>query len=151
MDVPGNDIDDVLRWGLTVVILVSLVGILYFALTPQATGDQYTELYALGPDGNASDYPANLSTGDRGELIIGVTNKEKRTTEYTVVMQLENETLETRSFTLSHGETWEEPFTFSPASPGEKRLEVLLFVGDDPDTSEDPYRRLWFPITVSRR
>jgi uncharacterized membrane protein len=144
------DIDGVLTWGLAVVILFSLAGVGYFALTPQAMTDPYTELYVLGSEGNASDYPTELTVNQSGEVTVGVTNQEHDTETYTVVLQLANETVDTRTLTLEDENTWRGEFTFSPDSNGRKDLRILLFLGDASDTSGEPYRELWLQIDVSQ-
>ncbi|MEF8813603.1 MAG: DUF1616 domain-containing protein [Halovenus sp.] len=133
---------------LAVALVVALGGVVYVALTPGAAEDPFTEFYILGPDGNASDYPTNLTAGESGELIVGVTNNEQEEMTYTVVLARDGESLTETTGTVGDGETWEERVAFSVDEPGEHRLAILLFVGEDPDSLEDPYQELQLIVEV---
>jgi len=77
--------------GLTLALAASLVAaggtIAYVILMPRP-GETFTEFYILGPGGNASDYPKNLSVNETGGVIIGVVNHEASTVNYTVRVDL---------------------------------------------------------------
>ena len=133
---------------LALALVAALGGVAYVALTPDLTEDPFTEFYILGPDGTASNYPTNLSSGDTGELIVGITNNEHRAMTYTVVLTTEDEILGEEMVTVADGETWEERVDFSIYEPGQHRLAILLFVGDDPNSLEDPYRDLQLVVEV---
>src|SRR5437879_9320934 len=59
----------------------------YVFLVPRA-GETFTEFYILGPGGNASGYPTNLTPSQPGTVIIGVINHEAATADYTVRVDL---------------------------------------------------------------
>lgn len=139
----------VLTWTLAALLIASLAGVVFIALTPIAEDDPYTEFYVLGPDGNASDYPTNLSSGETGELIVGITNNENREMNYTVWLVLDDEPVAERTVELADGTTWEDEVQFTPAEPGEKQLDILLYNGGDADLGSDPYRELQLTINVS--
>lgn len=52
-------------------------------------GEKFTEFYILGPDGNASGYPTNLSVEEEGEVIIGVVNHEYAQVTYQLEVRLD--------------------------------------------------------------
>lgn len=135
---------------LALVVVVLLIGVAYVALTPQETTDPYTEFYVLGPDGQASGYPTNLTVGETGTLIVGITNREQKSVTYTVQLRLDDEPIESRAVTVDRGQTWEDRFSFAPESEGRKKLWIELYRGQSPDTTREPYRELWLSVNVTR-
>ncbi len=140
-----------LRRLLTGVLLVALVasaaGVAYVASTPDQ-GDAYTEFYLLGADGVAGDYPTELSTGEAGEFIVGITNNEHTQQTYTVAVVDRAVITEDRTVELGAGETWEEEFAVSFDEPGSHEVRILLFVGDSVGDPDEPYRELRFESAV---
>lgn len=61
-------------WILAVALVISMSGVIYIAMIPYEEPDPSTEFYILGPEGEASDYPDNLTVGESGELIVGIVN-----------------------------------------------------------------------------
>ena len=139
----------VITWALAVMLIVALAGVVYVALTPGAEADPYTEFYILGPDGNASNYPTNLSTGETGEFIGGITNNEHQSMTYTVVQMLDNESVTEQTVEVEEAKTWEGTLRFTPRDAGVKQLEILLYVGEDPDLEDEPYRKLELVVNVT--
>lgn len=137
-----------LTWALIAALVVSLSGVVYVSLTPHQQTDPYTELYILGSEGNASEYPQRLNVGETGRLTVGISNHEHRTTQYTLVYRLGNETIGTRTVSVESGETWQENLSFVPDSPGDKRLRIALYRGEEPSGS-DPYRSVYLLISVN--
>lgn len=152
---------------LTVALAVSIVfaaGALVYVLTTPRVGERFTEFYILGPDGKATGYPTNLTAGEQGRLIVGITNQEHAPVRYDARMIAQegtfvnasgnrtfqvdaNRTLATWAPSLEHNETWEENVTVSLQDPGQYRL---LFHLDMPNATEQPYRRLhlWINVTA---
>ena len=139
----------ILTWMLALALVASVIGVIYVAVTPQETTEPYTEFYILGTEGNASDFPTNLSVGETGRLIVGITNHEHERTTYTVVSTLKNRTVDKRTVTVADERTWEKEFSFTPESPGEKRLQILLYKGENVNSGEEAYRRLRLFVNVS--
>ena len=139
----------VITWALAVMLIVALVGVVYVSMTPGAEADPYTEFYILGPDGNASDYPTDLSPGETGELVGGITNNEHQSMTYTVVLLLDSESVTEQTVQVADGETWEGEFRFIPEDAGVKQLDILLYVGEDPDLDDEPYRKLELVVNVT--
>lgn len=139
-----------LTWILIFVLVASVAGVGYVAVTPRQTTDPYTEFYVLGSPANASNYPTNLSVGETGTLVVGITNHEHRNTAYTVSIVLGNRTVTARTMIISEGETWEGEFAFTPTSAGRKQLSIRLYRGTV-EHSNEPYRvlRLW--VDASQR
>jgi len=93
------------------------------------TGETFSELWILGPDRMADDYPFNVSSGKTYLVYVGVENHMSRSSYYTVYVKFRNETdplpnqtSETPSpleplfeygFVIRDGESWEMPLNFS--------------------------------------
>lgn len=139
-----------LTWVLAIALLASVAGVIYIAVTPQETTEPYTEFYILGPGGNASGYPTNLSVGERGTVIVGISNHEHEAVEYTLVLRLANETIAERTVRVADEATWERRISFTPTEVGRHRLRFLLYRGPHPDVSGEAYRslRLWIDVTA---
>lgn len=147
-DTQRERIERALTWTLAALLLLSLLGVVYVAVTPGSTTDPFTEFYILGPDGNASGYPTNLSVGETGTIIVGITNHEQREMQYTVALANNDSAITTRTVSVEDEATWEDRFTFTPETPGRLRLRVLLYRGDSADLNEEPYRRLRLYVNV---
>src|SRR5437879_2248495 len=77
--------------GLTVALAASLGvaggAVSYVILTP-SHGETFTEFYLLGPGGNTSGYPPNLTVNETGIVIVGIANHEAATVNYTIRVDL---------------------------------------------------------------
>ena len=146
----GSDLRAALNTALTVVLALALVasigGVVYVAVTPQQTGESFTEFYVLGPEGNASDYPTNLTTGGSGEVILGVTNNERRDLDYRVEVTWNGTTTAERRLRVPQGETREVPMDLTaPEEPGRYRVRFNLYVDNGSDTVYHRLR-LWVQV-----
>ena len=72
-------------------IIITAALFIYVMATPR-TGEKFTAIYLLGPDGTITNYPMTLSTGENATIIIGVTNHEYRTIDYTIEIWLIKQT-----------------------------------------------------------
>lgn len=145
---PAGGVGRVLTAVLLVALVASLAGVVYVSVTPTGTEDPYTGFYLLGDQGNASNYPLDLSTGETGSVTVGVVNREHEEHTYTVVVRLDDETIDRRETTVPDGATRRESFDVTPASTGRQRLLFHLYEGTDPDLDAEPYRRAQLWITV---
>ncbi len=129
---------------LVIAILLAISMTAYVIVMPEK-GEKFTEFYVLGPNGKAADYPTNLSTGEEGEVIIGIANHEYANVTYQLEVKLNGEVIDEDSIELMHNETWESPFTFKAIEAGEdQKLEFLLYKNEE----KEPYRslHLWMDI-----
>mgnify|MGYP000072886533 CR=1 FL=1 len=138
----------VLTWALACVLLIGSLGVVYTALIAETPEKSFTEFYLLGPNGSASDYPTNLTTGDSGEVTVGVVNNEHQSMTYRIVIELDNRTTTERTIELSQGQRWEDELSFTVTDPGESRAEILLYRGTASTDSRSPYRTLRLPVEV---
>jgi uncharacterized membrane protein len=152
---PKNKLDKLLTIVLAVSMILSAVVFVYAISSPRDIG-QTTEFYLLGSSGNVENYPRNLNTGENASVIVGITNHEYQTINYTIEIWLvkqsifynetsdENETkynnawfMDKKSVNLPHlsheiqdlgKPQWQYDYTFSINFPGENfKLMFLLF------------------------
>lgn len=130
-----------------VLIVVGTFG--YVNLMPHKN-EQFTEFYILGPQRVADNYTTDYVNGGSGTYIIGITNNEYRTMNYTLEVRLENQSLplpaNLQTIRLAHNTTLEEPLVITPSIEGKNlKLEFLLFNETEKET---PYRdlRLWINV-----
>ncbi|ADI75131.1 Protein of unknown function DUF1616 (plasmid) [Methanohalobium evestigatum Z-7303] len=143
-------LDKALSIILVISIIASIATLAYVVTTPKQ-GEKFTEFYVLGPNGMADDYPTELEKGEKGTVIIGITNHEYEKTEYTLKMQLENNTLpidnNAKTIALKHNQTWEDTLKFTPHNTGTNmKLEFLLYKDNN---FTEPYRNLHLWVNVS--
>jgi uncharacterized membrane protein len=80
---------------LTIIIAASIIiasaSVIYTIITPKE-GEKLTELYILGVDGDATNYPRYLVVGKNSTITIGIANHEHRTIDYNIEVWLINQT-----------------------------------------------------------
>ncbi len=135
---------------LSIILIISIIlaisTTVYIIVKPKQ-GEKFTEFYILGPEGKASNYPTNLTSGDKGHVIIGLVNHEYATTEYELLVKVENRTLKNDTVILKNGEKKEIPFNFTAGSSGHRKMSFLIYKLPD---KEKAYRslHLWLNITT---
>ena len=138
--------EKVLTLVLLVILAICIAATIYIVVTPKI-GERFTEFYILGPEGKAAGYPTKLKLGERGTVIIGVSNHEYKTMNYTIVVRFENVTIWTKKITLEHNQTWEYNFTFKAIKRGKHiKLEFLLYI-DENFTRLYRDLHLWLDVT----
>lgn len=133
---------------LSIILIISIVlaiATTAYVIVKPKEGEKFTEFYILGPDGKASNYPTNLTTGQNGSIIMGVVNHEYTTTDYLLVIKVNNNTLMNQTLTLSSGEKVEIPYNFTAGTTGQKKMEFLLYKLPDNATA---YRSLHLWLNV---
>ncbi len=78
----------------TVGLLIASGALGYHIATTPRTGERFTEFYVLGPEGEADDYPTNLTIGDPGHVILGTINREHREMDYRMIVRMASTNLE---------------------------------------------------------
>ena len=118
-----------------IFIAVALVGVLLFASPALASiirppaGEQFSELYLLGPNRMAEGYPYNIAFGQNYSVYAGVVNHMGSPAYYVLNVKFKNQTdllpnattglpspvnsLYEYRFVLEDGEVWEQPLTFT--------------------------------------
>jgi len=145
--------------------IVAAAGTLAYVLVTPRPGESFTELFILGSNGTASDYPTNLTVSEIGTVVVGVTNHEFARVNYTLRVDLvgvevvfnstsgRNMTVERNrtaltwfNFTIDHGGNWTRTYSFSINSTGLWKVQFLLFRDDDFSTA---YRTLHMFVRVT--
>ena len=159
---------DDLDKALTIALCTSIVvagGTLAYALLSPRPGETFTEFYILGSGGTASGYPTTLNVSQPGSIILGISNHESASVNYTVRIDLVgvqivynatsgfNETVEVNRTTwsmfnvaLADGQNWTQPYTFRINDTGLWKIQFLLF--KDSDLSKS-YRELHLYVRVT--
>jgi uncharacterized membrane protein len=141
----GNIWNKVLSAVLIIAILAT-ISVLGYVLAGPKVGEKFTEFYILGPGGEASDYPAEISVGEDIKVILGIVNHEQEESDYLIEMVINGTSIkEINPLNLGDGEKWESQVTFRINEPGnDQKVEFLLFK----DGQTDIYRslHLWIDI-----
>lgn len=154
---------------LVVASIVVAAGTVGYALADPRAGERFTELYLLTESENgtlvAADYPTEFVRGESRSLFIGVDNREHRTIEYTIVVELQRVRIDNNTVTvleenelkrfspqLAHGEDWRTRYDVTPTIVGKPlRLVFVLYRGNPPTDSsvESAYleTRLWIEVS----
>jgi uncharacterized membrane protein len=111
---------------LIILLVLAMLTTVYIIINP-LKGEPFTEFYLLGSDGKASNYPTDLSVDQQGQLIIGVVNHEGTIVSYRLVVKMNGNVLQDEIISLPNNGKEEIPFTFTADSPGQKKLEFLLY------------------------
>lgn len=100
------------------VLIPTIIGtivIITFLPTGSWEKEDFTEFYILGAEGKAEGYPAELSLGEVGNVIIGIKNRENETMVYEVDIMIEGTLNKTIGpIRLDHQENWEKKASFVP-------------------------------------
>ncbi|ETA66754.1 MAG: hypothetical protein PWQ51_2395 [Methanolobus sp.] len=147
---PESRLDRILTIILVISILASVMTLVYVVVTPKQ-GEKFTEFYILGPERMADNYKTQLEIGESVDVVVGIVNHEYSVVNYSLVIRLNNETIETppslNHIALAHNVTWEKPVSFVPGITGEDmKLQYLLYRDDN---MTEPYRdlHLWINVT----
>jgi len=138
-----------------------------YVLTTPTEGEAYTEFYIL-PEGEELDveaYPTEFVAGESKSLVVGITNQEYQTMDYTVLIGLQrvrvqdnstqvlaSERLDSFETRIEHNETWQQTHAVTPQMTGKQlRLSYTLYRGDPPasPTTENAYRELQLLVNVT--
>ncbi|XES78276.1 MAG: DUF1616 domain-containing protein [Candidatus Bathyarchaeia archaeon] len=111
---------------------VGLIGILLLAspvlsnvihLPPE---EQFSELYLLGPNQKAQDYPYNIDSGQNYSIYIGVGNRLGSAAYYAVNLKLLNETDSLPNATVSSPSPLQSLYTYQFLLPKNQSVELPL-------------------------
>jgi uncharacterized membrane protein len=119
--------------------IIGLIGVLLIAsptislaIPPLPSGEQFSELFLLGPNQMAENYPSNIAAGKDYTVYVNVGNQLGSSAYYLIYVKLGNRTdqfpnatlgtpsplpplLEYR-FSIQPNQTWQNPMTFSIAN-----------------------------------
>lgn len=128
---------------LMVVLLLSVMvatGALVYVTNITKMGERTTEFYILGPSGKADGYQTELIVNEPVKYMIGISNHEYSTVNYTIKMVLGEDTLLSKDVTIDNNQKWEQNLTITPnIKATDKKLNFLLF---KENIFVEPYREL---------
>jgi uncharacterized membrane protein len=128
-----------------IIAMILIGGLFVYIASAPKIGEPFTEFYVLGVNGELTNYPVNLTLGDKGVVIIGVTNHEYQTVNYTITVSLNNQTIQTiDNIRLSNEMNWTQNCNFTPKDSGKSSLDLTLYK----EGSLEPYRTLKLWINV---
>ena len=136
---PKSTIDVIL----TVILISTVIAATYttyYVITSPKMGEKFTEFYVLGENGKAINYTTDLKLGSPATYMVGISNHEHESTNYTLQILLDKQVLTSKEIFNTHNETWEDRITVEPDRKGTNlMLEFWLFKGND---ITNPYRSL---------
>ena len=157
-------LDKALTIALAASIATAAGTLVYVVLSPRP-GETFTEFYILGPGGNASGYPTNLTRSQPGTVIIGVINHEAATVAYTArvdlvgvsivfnvtcscnrTQELNRTALNWFNQTIGDGQNWTHRYTFLINTTGLWEVQFLLYRSNN---LTNVYRELHLFVRVS--
>ena len=141
----GSTWDKVLSFVLVIAALGAL-GTLGYVMAMPRVGEQFTEFYILGMEGDAADYPGELVVGEEGEVILGVINQEHEPMVYRVDVTVNGEKKnEQGSMMLEHNERWEGEVGFASQVVGDhQKVEFLLYKDGETEIYSSLY--IWIDV-----
>ncbi len=124
----GTRLDKALSVILIVTIMAS-ISVLGYTLAVPKIGEKFTEFYILGPEGEASGYPLEITAGEETPVMLGVVNHEQDKLTYLVEIVLDGVSLSKEGpFDLEDDQKWEKQMSFQINNPGnDQKVEFLLF------------------------
>lgn len=132
-----------------VFVAVGLIGVLLIASPALGNirlpnGEQFSELYLLGPNHMAENYPFNIAVGQNNSMYVGVTNHIGSPAYYVLYVKLMNQTdlypnaatgtpspvtpLYEYRFSVQDGGNWESPLNFSVSNATFSNNQSLINV-----------------------
>ena len=144
-----SSVNKILAVVLVISISLSILMVVYVIVNPKQ-GEKFTEFYILGPDGMIHDYPTEITLGESGTVIVGISNHEYKTVIYSMDLLLDGEQLEMEEYwkviPLGHNETMERELTFMPhMARTDMKLEFFLY---NENNYTEPYKDLRLKISV---
>ena len=134
---------------LSIVLIISIllaIGTTAYIIIKPKQGETFTEFYILGPGGQASNYPTNLTVGQNASVIIGIVNHEQKTVNYNLVITSNGNVMSDQNITLTNGNKTEIPYTFTANTAGNKEIQFLLYKLPD---NTNIYRSLHLFVQVT--
>ena len=130
---------------LLILSIILAISTAVFVVVKPKQGESFTEFYILGSNGQASDYPTNITVGQNASVIIGIVNHEYKTVNYNLVVTTNGNVMTSQNITLSEGDKVEIPYKFSETKAGQKDVEFSLYKLPD---NTNVYRSLHLFVNV---
>ena len=126
--------------------ILGAIGVLAYTIANPKVEDNFTEFYVLGLEGEAIDYPKELSVGEEGRVIVAIINHEHATIDYRLEVKIDGtRDSQIGPLMLEDGERWEEIVSFTPDRAGDnQKVEFLLHRNGE----VEPYLELHLWVNV---
>ncbi|MBL7125902.1 MAG: DUF1616 domain-containing protein [Dehalococcoidales bacterium] len=125
--------------------IIAVAGGYSYMMADSSEKQPFTEFYILGIENRADSYPLELKLGERGEVTVGIVNREYEATNYRIEVVVEdNKTYELFPIVLAPEEKWHGELEFIP-EPVVKRQKVEFWLYKDADRSGE-VRYLWVNV-----
>ncbi len=134
---------------LSIFLLLAILGAFgtvgYIIAVPKV-GESFSELYILGLEGKAVNYPTELKVGEEARVIVGIINHEHKVVSYRVEVRADDEKRnEVGPVVLEHDEQWEGEVGFVLEKVKDnQRVEFLLYK----EGQNEVYQSLHLWLTV---
>jgi uncharacterized membrane protein len=114
---------------LLVAVVLCSAGTLWYAVITPVKEETFTEFYLLGQEGDISDYPEQVTAGDKVSVITVIINHEQKLVTYRIEITVDGlEVGKAGPFSLGQGEKWEQETSFSLTKSGNKqKVNFLLY------------------------
>ncbi|MBE0416003.1 MAG: DUF1616 domain-containing protein [Dehalococcoidia bacterium] len=128
---------------------MATIGALGYVVAAPRAGEQFTEFYVLGLEGEVGGYPGELVVGEKATVTVGIVNHEGTETSYYIEVMIDGvKNVEVGPFVLADEDTREEEVSFVPQEAGsDQKAEFLLYK----DGEAEPFRTLQLFINVTDR
>jgi uncharacterized membrane protein len=136
---------DRLLWLILALSMVAAIATVIYTTVAPGPEEAFTEFYVLGLDHKLGGHPRLVAAKSPVTVILKIVNHEHTDLRYQVKWKGNLSLEPIASPQLGHGETWEQPFSFTPSKPGKDQpVTFILYKQND----EEPYRLLHLWITV---
>jgi uncharacterized membrane protein len=129
-----------------IILLVFAVVVTVDIIVNPSPNERFTELFILGANNQAGDYPTNLTLNEAGNVTIGIVNREDSTTSYNLIATLNGVAISNQNYTLENNETKNINFTFIPKETGKN--QTLTFNLYKLPNNSTVYRSVFLHINV---
>lgn len=129
-----------------IVAILGSIGMLGYVIAMPKVGEQFTEFYLLGTDGEANEYPKELMVGEEAKIIVGIVNQEHEAMSYRVEVEINGgSNNEIGPIVLGYGDTKQEVVSFTPRGRGDnQKVEFLLYKSGQSQPGQS--LRLWINV-----
>lgn len=140
-----NLTDKIVKGILVTILIIAIILVVYLVVIHNP-GEDYTEFYLLDSNNNTTDIPINMTQNSIEKILLGITNHEHQTMNYTVKVLKNNVTIHQFTETLEDKGTVEIPYYVDSTSKKgiNQTLDFKLYKGN----VSNPYRTLFLRYNV---
>ena len=129
-----------------VLFILAAIGTLIYTVANPKVGERFTELYILGLEGKAANYPRNLAVGQDASVILVIVNHEHEDMSYRLEISIDGITFKNIGpIVIADQQKWEQTLSFAMQKVGDnQKVEFLLYKNGE----DIPYQNvnLWIDV-----